>query len=213
MFQNPDWHPVRFKHLLRRGICYGVLVPRFVSAGGVRFIRVNDLAHLDQRADGLVQIEATLSAEYSRTVVKEGDLLIAVVGSVGNATVVPASSAGSNVARAVARVQVMRGVDVQVIRAWTMTKDYNRQVKLATGSDTAQPTLNVGDLSNFSLSVPASTAAWTAARVDCELLIQERDRWASLAANHLRLLYERRNAVVSAAVTGQLDVTTTAGVA
>lgn len=212
MFLNPDWRPVRLKHILHRGICYGVLVPRFVPVGGVGFIRVNDLAHLEQRADDLVQIEAALSAEYSRTVVREGDLLIAVVGSVGNATVVPGSAAGSNLARAVARVQVRHGVDVQVLKAWTMTKDYKRQVKLATGSDTAQPTLNVGDLSNFSLSVPTSSEEWRAASAESEFVIEERDRWASLATDHLRLLAERRNALVTAAVTGQLDVTTAGGV-
>jgi type I restriction enzyme, S subunit len=213
LFTSNFWHETKLKHLLTRGICYGVLVPRFVDSGGVRLIRVNDLNNLEARADDLVQIDLALSAEYSRTVVKAGDLLVAVVGSCGASAVVPPGAQGANLARAVARLQVPDGCDVFTLWSWTQTLDFSRQVALATGSDTAQPTLNVSDLSNFTLSIPSSIAEWKRAGAACREIIGWRDQVLGMAALHLRLLTERRQALITAAVTGQLDAATARGVA
>jgi type I restriction enzyme S subunit len=213
LFSNPIWGQTKLKHLLARGACYGVLVPRFVDGGGVPFIRVSDLNDLESRAGDLVQIDAALSAEYSRTIVRNGDLLIAVVGSCGLAALVPESAEGANLARAVARIQVREGVDAHLLWCWTQTLDFSRQVALSTGSDTAQPTLNVGDLSNFTLSLPESGAESRRASQACREIIDWRDRALAMTASHLDLLRERKQALVTAAITGQLDVTTTRGVA
>jgi type I restriction enzyme S subunit len=213
LFASETWHPSKLKHLLARGICYGVLVPRYVDGDGVRLIRVNDLNDLDGRAPDLVQIDRALSAEYSRTIVRAGDLLVAVVGSCGVSAIVPQSAQGANLARAVARLQVRAGVHAFVLWSWTQTPDFRRQVALATASDTAQPTLNVSDLSDFTLSVPGSAGEWRRAAAAGQEIIGWRDQALRLAGSHLRLLAERRSTLITAAVTGQLDVTTARGAA
>jgi len=89
------------------------------------------------------------------------------------------------------------------------TPSYLRQASLATGSDTAQPTLNMGDLANFRLCLPASSAEIESLTTD----IRERRALASAAIGaidrQILLLRERRQALITATVTGKLRVPNT----
>jgi type I restriction enzyme S subunit len=210
-----DWTLTRLKHLVRRGISYGVLVPRFVENGGVRLIRVSDLEELPKRADALVQIETEQSLEYRRTVVSSGDVLVTVVGATaGKAAVVPEIAAGSNVSRAIARLQVAEGsIDSRLLWGWTLTPDYWRQVELAISNATAQPLLNIGDLSNFQIRVPINASESARASNRVGEIVETHARLSRAAVRSSALLREKRQALITAAVTGQFDVTTARSVA
>lgn len=204
IFDGPE-QPL--KRLLRQSPCYGVLVPRFVDAGGVPFIRVSDLEVLNRGATQLRQIERSQSLEYRRTVLSVGDVLLSVVGSVDKSAVVGQEQAGANVARAVARLLPASGVPSLALWAWTRTTAYADQARLVTGSDTAQPTLNMGDLKGF-------VVAWPRHMHSAELEDQVREvlRFADVAEGEFKksvsLLQERKRALITAAVTGEFDVST-----
>ena len=204
VFSGATGRHCRLKDLLQAPISYGVLVPRLQDDGGVRFIRSGDLVDLPSRSDGMVHIPSSQSAEYRRTVVAPGDLLVCVVGaSVGVSAVVPRELAGANVARAVARVQLAKDIPVQLILAWTRSWNYRAQVQLSTGGDTAQPTLNVGDLKNFELTLPTDLSA-----AEAEIKDHLRDYTNATTAvdRQLALLAERRQVLITEAVTGKLDL-------
>jgi type I restriction enzyme S subunit len=141
--------------------------------------------------------------------VEAGDVLVSVVGSVDKCAVVPPTLAGANVARAVARLRPSADLSPELLEAWMLTPSYLRQVALATGSDTAQPTLNMGDLANFRLHLPESRAGME--RLTAE--IQERRAVADAALraidHQVALLHERRQALLTAAVTGKLQAPNT----
>jgi|688.fasta_scaffold337264_2 type I restriction enzyme S subunit len=203
VFSGATGRRCRLKDLLLAPISYGVLVPRLQDDGGVPFIRSGDLVDLSSRSSGLVHIPNEQSAEYRRTVVAPGDLLVCVVGSVGVSAVVPRELAGANTARAVARVQLAREIPVQLILAWTRSWDYRCQVELSTGGDTAQPTLNVGDLKNFKLTLPNDLGV-----AETEIKKHLHDYTESTAAvdRQLALLAERRQVLITAAVTGEIEI-------
>ena len=204
----------RLKYLLRRSICYGVLVPAFVPSGGVPLIRVSNLDDLDGAAPTLVQIEHSQAMEYRRTLVKSGDLLIAVVGATaGKAAIVPVVAEGFNVSRAVARVQLLEDLDPFLVWCWTQSSEFLRQVALATSSATAQPLLNVGDLSNFAVTLPNDAGSRARAVARAREVESRHRRLSRSTLAQISLLKERREAVTAAAVTGQLDVATARGVA
>ncbi|MFJ5531649.1 restriction endonuclease subunit S [Streptomyces sp. NPDC093261] len=209
-FDKPTYQPTRLKYLLAVKPRYGVLVPQF-SDKGVRFIRVNDLLDLSGRADSLARIPDELSAQYSRTVTRPGDVLLSVVGTMGRSAIVPPQLAGANVARAVASLRPRQGVSPELVATWLTTPSFLRQASDVTGSDTAQPTLGMEDLSNFRLSWPVD------ARDRVELLhstsvIRQRQRELSRVLRVQRqVLAERRQALITAAVTGQFDVSTASG--
>lgn len=196
--------PRKLQAFLVQRPCYGVLVPRFVDSSGVPFIRVGDLPGLWNGEHGLPMIEAEQSAEYSRTVVKAGDLLVSVVGSVDKVAVVPPWQAGSNVARAVARLRPPN-IDVAwALHAWMQTDLYLDQARLSTGGDTAQPTLNMGDLSQFTLRLEGAATVAKEAREVAE----ESARQSRLLGLSIELLNEYKRSLITAAVMGELDVTT-----
>jgi len=208
LFGESTFRHTRLKFLLRQRISYGVLVPRFVDEGGVRLIRVNDLVELKERAAGLAQIEMGQSNEYRRTLVAANDLLVVVVGSVGRSAVAPPEVAGANLARAVARLCPVDEVGAPLLWLWMQSSDFQDQVALATGGDTAQPTLNVGDLGNFALCLPEGERWRRGLAAEAQFTVSVRDDLITSCARQGALLSERRQALITAAVTGQLDVTT-----
>lgn len=198
------WPERRLKHALVAAPTYGVLVPVFVE-DGVPFVRVGDITSLGNPDVPERAIDPALSAQYRRTVLRGGEVLVSVVGSLGHAGVVPARLAGANVARAVAVLRVNDRLTPSLLAHFVRTRRYQDQAALATGSDTAQPTLGMGDLSNFVVPLPETPAelAEASARLDAEsqlaaTLLNEIDA-------QIGLLREHRQALITAAVTGGLD--------
>ena len=105
----------------------------------------------------------------------------------------------------------MPHVDRELLTAWINTADFQKQALLATGNDSAQRTLGMEDLSNFTLKWPNSTAAQN----EIALLVRRSIAWHREIAGKLErqsaTLAERRQALITAAVTGQFDVTTASG--
>ncbi|CAL9543361.1 hypothetical protein SUDANB105_04267 [Streptomyces sp. enrichment culture] len=209
-FENAAYKPTRLKYLLAVKPRYGVLVPRF-SDSGVRFIRVNDLLDLAGRADSLAKIPDDLSSQYARTVTRPGDVLLSVVGTMGRSAVVPPQLAGANVARAVASLRTRQGVSPELLATWLTTPSFLRQASDVTGSDTAQPTLGMEDLSNFRLSWPVDEQGRDELLLITSTIRRHQRELTGLLEAQRRVLAERRQALITAAVTGQFDVSTASG--
>jgi len=202
--------PTRLKYLTRQRPRYGVLVPTFVDEG-VPFVRVNDLLDLASRIDGLRRIPLELSQQYSRTVVKERDILLSVVGTLGRTVVAPRELIGANIARAVSSLRVRAGVDPYLLAAWTATRSFREQALTATSTDTAQPTLGMEDLANFRLVWPGDTREQRDGVVALSEIRTASETLQSAIQRQVAVLVERRQALITAAVTGQFDVTTARG--
>jgi type I restriction enzyme, S subunit len=201
---------VRVKNLLRAKPRYGVLVPEFVD-DGVPFIRVGDLSGLSDK-DGLTMIPEHLSAQYSRSVTMLDDVLVAVVGAtIGKVAVVSDGAVGANTNRAIAVLRLHPRHVPSLFATWVGGAEFKEQALLATGADSAQPTLGMEDLANFSLR-------WPADDLEQKLMTNSAtEHQLETAATHYALnrqnslLAERRQALITAAVTGQIDVTTARG--
>lgn len=209
--QAASSEPTRLKYLMRNKPRYGVLVPEFVD-DGVPFVRVNDLLDLQGRSATLVRIPETLSRQYARTRIQPNDILLSVVGTLGRAALVPAELEGANVARAVASLRVRHDVDPGLFVRWIETADFMRQAVDATGGDTAQPTLGMEDLANFKLRWPTEADEQRRLAQVVEEVAKHHDELAACYQKQTRLLAELRRTLITAAVTGQLDVTTARGV-
>lgn len=201
---------IRLKYLLSCKPRYGVLVPSFTD-DGVPFIRVNNLTDLAGRIDALAKIPYELSNQYRRTITRPRDLLLSVVGTMGRAAVVPPELAGANVARAVASLRPSPGINPHLLAAWMSTPDFHRQAFEATGSDTAQPTLGMEDLANFSLHWPLDEQELGELSNKLNEVKRAHTSVRFLLNRQLELLAERRQALITAAVTGQFDVSTASG--
>jgi type I restriction enzyme S subunit len=199
----------RLKRVLRAPMAYGVLVPRFVDPdeGGVPMARIGALEPDGTIAsDRLAYIDAEQGYEYRRTQTAAGDLLLSVVGSMGRSAVVDASVAGTNTNRPLARLQPVHQLPPRLLWHWTRTELFLDQARLATGGDTAQPTLNLGSLAAFDTGLPYDTASWAAVLDDLERELEPMEGISKRLHAQIALLQEHRQALITGAVTGELDV-------
>ncbi|MEV5855897.1 restriction endonuclease subunit S [Streptomyces anulatus] len=212
LFSGQEGHrKYRFRHLMQSNPCYGVLVPKFAESG-VPLIRVSDLGKLDHNLERLPRIEKGQAQEYRRTRLSPGDLLITVVGAtIGRCDVAPEATCGFNVSRALARIQLIPGLSPQMIAAWVRGRDFRAQAELATSGAAAQPALNMSDITHFSIWIPETDSGRRilANRVDDH--VHQVQGLLSLLRQQRALLAERRQALITAAVTGQFDVSTASG--
>ena len=202
---KPGW---RLKRLLSASMAYGVLVPEFVEPGtGVPMIRTYNLLPRGRVShEDIAEIPATLAHEYQRTSLRKGDVILSVVGSMGRAAVATDDEHGFNLNRPLARIQLRSDVPPRLIWHWTQTTHFIDMAKLATGGGTAQPTLNLGDLANFGVGLPRAPERWGDVLIALEQVCGRLDDTEDAVGRQIELLQEHRQALITAAVTGQLDV-------
>lgn len=87
-----------------RVITYGVIKLGNEVADGVPCLRTSNVRWLRIDTDGMKRIAPDLSAEYARTVLRGGEVLVNVRGTLGGVAVAQAGMAGWNVSREVAVV-------------------------------------------------------------------------------------------------------------
>jgi type I restriction enzyme S subunit len=139
-----SWQWERFDNLIRPEvpIAYGVLVPGDDQADGIPFVRIADLSVTDPPVLPEKAISPEVDAQYERTRIKGGEILMGVVGSIGKLGVAPPSWAGANIARAICRIVPASFMD----RAYVLWLLQSRFMQDSFKGDTrtlAQPTLNL----------------------------------------------------------------------
>lgn len=150
-----EWQRVKFEDLLvGKKISYGVVQPgQFQEVGGVPLIRVNNIKNAKVDVSDIVKIHEDVEAKYSKTRLCGGELLITVVGSVGECAIVTAELKGFNVARAVSVANIVDGVDKRFVAYQFRTEDLKFQMYGNT-NDTVQPTLNLTELKQLTFTLP-----------------------------------------------------------
>lgn len=139
-----------------RGICYGIVQPGSEDADGVPIVRVNNIRNARLSLDDAMRVSPEIEAKYKRSRLVGGEVLLSLVGSLGETAIVPPELAGWNVARAVGVIPVLdeyggRWVHLclrspllqHCIRTWATT--------------TVQATLNLGDVARLPIPVPPPT--------------------------------------------------------
>lgn len=155
-FEVPaGWEWVRFDELIEpaKPISYGVLVPGPEVSGGVPFVRIADLSLTDPPARPEKSISMEVDAQYQRTRLEGGEILMGVVGSIGKLGVAPPSWAGANIARAICRIVPVGLVNKDFVLLLLQSE----LMRASFAGDTrtlAQPTLNVGLIRGSATPLP-----------------------------------------------------------
>jgi type I restriction enzyme S subunit len=101
-----DWEIDELAHLTqsKRPISYGIVQTGRPVQGGIACIRVVDINNgsIDDR--DLITTSEEISNSYKRTILGEGDLVIALRGKIGELAVVPKTLEGANLTRGVALI-------------------------------------------------------------------------------------------------------------
>lgn len=186
-----EWAEATIKDTVNKGrhITYGIVKPGDPDEAGVLMIRSQDYANGWCEVGSIMRVSPKIEAPYRRSRVREGDILITVVGAnLGKMAVVPDWLDGANISRAAARI----GVDPEKANS-----HFVEQILQSGGVDQliqlgqiggAQPVLNLKELGNIRIPLPetweqrgiaAVLGAWDRAIATAQQLLaaqQERKR-------------------------------------
>ncbi len=155
-FELPEgWEWCRFDQMIdqRYPISYGVLVPGPDIENGVPFVRIGDIDIDNPPVLPDKSITSEIDEQYARTRLVGGELLMAVVGSIGKLGVVPDSWIGANIARALCRVMPNKNLSKSYL-LFLLKSEFMQVGFLGDTRTVAQPTLNVGLIRQTLTPVP-----------------------------------------------------------
>ena len=107
-----DWKYLALNECAQKqSISYGIVQPGTHENSGIPVIRVNNFK--DNRLDlsDVLRVTPEIESKYQRTRLSGGEVLLTLVGSVGQVTVAPIILAGFNVARAVAVIHPLPHIE------------------------------------------------------------------------------------------------------
>jgi type I restriction enzyme S subunit len=216
------WREERLKHILSAPLAYGVLKPdRYEGDDGVPIIRILDVDSGQVATQTLERISPAQSSEFRRTIVREGDLVISVVGTLGASFLVTRELAGCNLSRALARVQLATRALPSFVQYWVQSWFFSKKVDLI-AQGAAQRVLNLSDLREFEIALPTpdeqrDVVSFLDRKTRAlDTLISNADRasvtnqTAGVVERQIEVLREYRQALITAAVTGKIDVSSEA---
>ena len=141
------------KLLMPKGISYGIVQPGSDDRSGIPIIRVKDIRRRQVFTGEVMRVSPDIESAYSRTRLEGGEVLLSLVGSVGEVAIAPAEVVGWNVARAVAVLKIAGGVSSQWIMH-CLTTDLVRQHMGMWQNTTVQATLNLRDVRRLPIVLP-----------------------------------------------------------
>lgn len=201
---NPRLGPLMHITDQYRPIMYGIALPGPNVEVGVPIVKGGDVAarRLDPARLNRTTIE--IEAPYARARLARGDLVFAIRGGIGDVESVPEALVGANITQDVARVAPAPDVDSNWLRLVLQTSFVQRQVGARTTGATVKG-LNIWDLKR--ITVPMSNHERQ--KEDLARLRPAEEKAERLSAalrRQLSLLQEHRQALVTAAVTGEFEV-------
>lgn len=139
------WSYVPLEQLAQKNsVTYGVVQPGSHVGHGIPIVRVNNFKDGRIELSELMRIEPKIENKYGRTRLQGGEVLLTLVGSVGQVAVVPETLKGFNVARAVAVIHP-QGIDPNWL-AICLRSPLSQHLLSSRANTTVQTTINLKDL-------------------------------------------------------------------
>lgn len=197
------WEVKRLKHI-SPFITVGIVVnpSDYVAEDGLPFIYGGDIAEGRILYESSRRITPEASKKQSKTMLQAGDLLTVRVGAPGITAVVPENCAGGNCASV---MLIRRGAFSSKWLCYAMNSRMVRYQVEVVQYGAAQEQFNISHAINFWVATPSKEEQ----EEIVQFLDSETGRLDDLTTEATRaidLLKERRTALISAAVTGKIDV-------
>jgi type I restriction enzyme S subunit len=150
-----DWPLVPLGELVdpTRGISYGIVQPGEHVADGVPIIRAGDLRGDRIDAGSPLRVSNSIESNYSRTRLRGGELVMSIVGTVGQTAIIDEQFVGWNTARAVAVIPVLPDIGAYWVRVALKTPAARERIYSRLNT-TVQATLNLKDVAELPITLP-----------------------------------------------------------
>jgi type I restriction enzyme S subunit len=187
-----------------RPIMYGIVLPGPNVEDGVPIVKGGDVAAGRLSLAQLNKTTHEIEASYKKSRLRAGDLVIAIRGSVGEVASVPAEIAGANLTQDAARIAPGSAVDARWLELALQTPTIQEQIGSRITGATVKG-INIWDLRRV-LVPNISLDEQSEAVNQAEAALTRIDDFRSAARQQVSLLAERRQALITAAVTGGISV-------
>ncbi|MBN2906683.1 MAG: restriction endonuclease subunit S [Rhodobacteraceae bacterium] len=140
-----------------RAICYGIVQPGRHVEGGLPILRVANLRGDRIDTSDVMRIDPEIEKKYKRSRIQENDVLVSLVGSMGQVAIAGKEIEGWNVARAVGIIPATDRHHAEWIR-YSLQSREAQQFIADHANTTVQATFNLRDLSRLPIPYPDEAA-------------------------------------------------------
>lgn len=134
-------------------ISYGIVQPGHYDNEGVPIVRVNNFKNGRLETSDVLLVAASIEANYKRTRLSGGEVLLTLVGSTGQTAIVSDELAGWNVARAIAVIRPSQEIGAKWINI-CLQSDETKRFLDERANTTVQKTLNLADVKRIPVPIP-----------------------------------------------------------
>jgi type I restriction enzyme, S subunit len=188
----------------RRPVMYGIVLPGPDFDGGVPIVKGGDVADERLVLELLKRTDPEIEKGYVRSRLKGGDIVYAIRGSIGAAAIVPPALEGANLTQDAARVAPRHGVDPEWLKYTLQSASVFAQLEAGAVGATIRG-INIFSLKRAQLPVPPAQEQ-LAIKEFLDAESKGIDGLLAAAREAIERLGEYRSALITAAVTGQIDV-------
>lgn len=200
------WIVCKLKHAIKSGssISYGIVQPGEPLDDGIPFVQTTNMSKGTFENDDLQKTTKAIADAYPRSKLVGGEVILGIRASIGAAFVVPGKLKGANLSRGVARIVPNENLASEYLVLFFGTGSVSRYWELSKQGSTFSE-VSIETVRELSLLMPPKSE-----QLEIEAFIKFRllkiDGILDFATRKTTLLQERRTALISAAVTGKIDV-------
>jgi type I restriction enzyme S subunit len=200
------WGVKRLKHLTpsERPIMYGIVLPGPNVDDGVPIVKGGDVSPERLRLDRLSRTTVEIESGYAKSRLRGGDLVYAIRGSIGEVARVPDELEGANLTQDAARIAYTHSIYGPWLLYVLKSAAVFSQLEAGALGATIRG-INIRDLKRVLIPVP-ERAEQEAIGTFLDHETEKLDKLLAKVREGIGKLKEYRTAIISAAVTGKIDV-------
>jgi type I restriction enzyme S subunit len=135
-------------------ITYGILKPGPDCGGGIPYIRVADFPNDLLNVNGVRRTSAAIDADFKRSRLKAGDILLSIRGTVGRVCRIPELLDGANITQDSARVRLQKYV-IPAYVEWMLRSPAAQSAMERAIKGVAVRGINIGDVRALQIPIPS----------------------------------------------------------
>lgn len=150
------WELLQLKEVVEptRPITYGILKPGPDLKMGVLYVRVADFPNDQLNLEAIRRTSPAIDKEFSRSRLKEGDILLSIRGTVGRLIVIPPELEGANITQDSARLSIQSHANRDYVLWFLRSEIAQKRMKRAE-KGVAVRGINIGDVRALQIAIPS----------------------------------------------------------
>lgn len=185
-----------------RVICYGILMPKEHVIDGIPYVKVRDIQPDGINVDSLARTSPLIAAQYSRSSLRSGDILLAIRGTFGRVAEVPPELDGGNITQDTARLALSGSVNRHYV-ALFLRSDLAQGYFKSVARGIAVRGVNIGDVRPCPILLP-QLAEQTVIVKEVERRLLAADQLASAIGEQLTRVALARESILHDAFRGAI---------